>query len=577
MNILNLSQKIIGTLDKKKKNWFIKTVLLMLLTSISEFFTISLVTPFLYIISNPNFINENKSILLISNLLNLNDIFKLQILAGTLFLFVVVVSSFIKILNFRNYSYFSQNIGAQLSNMAFANILNQNYTYHIYKNSSETITAISNYTDKAVIFINSLLNIITALFSSFAIIVALLYLNFEFTSITIVFFTFSYLLLLKFTKNKLQLNSTVVASVVNKQVKIIQETTASIRDILIGRDQNYFINLFSVNEKERRYRLGQSQFLGGFPKYVLEALGISLIIIISLISFTRNVSNDINNTVPLVGAIALGCQRLLPILQLAYASLTNLRQDQVSVERLMKIVNLKNKNLNLSKNYILFKENITFQNVDFSYPNKKNFVIKDFNFKINKGDSIAVVGETGSGKSTLINILLGLIQPTKGKIFVDGNLINSGHNPKKIINISHVPQTINLSDLSIKQNIAYGIPEGEINLERVKECAKLAAIDDFINKLNYKYNHIIGEKGIKISGGQRQRIGIARALYKDASIIILDEATSALDKRTEELVLQSLKSYKKDLTIILITHKLSTIKFFDNVFEIKDGCLIVGK
>lgn len=576
MEIFYLVKGIIKTLSKEKKIWLGKTALLMCLSSILEFFTLTLVMPFLYLISNPTLTNKNEFIITISNFLNLTNIKSIQIVLGLIFLLCAIFSSLIKILNYRNYIYFSQSVGTNLSSLAFSNLINQNYSYHINKNSSESIAAISTFTDYSVTFIGNILQISTAIFSIIGILTALLLINFKFSLLTIIFFSISYFLLIRYTKKRISLNSKIAASVINNQVKLIQETTDSIRDILIGRHQTYFNNLFLKNEKEKRFRTGESQFLGGSPKYGVEALGIILLISITLISLYSTNTATINNTFPLVGAIALGSQRLLPVLQLAYSSLSSLRQDTEAVKRLLKIVMLKS-NRNITEDSIEYKEfnkSIIFKNVYYSYNQNSDFILKNFNFKIKKGESIAIIGETGSGKSTLINLLLGLIDPTKGEIYIDEHLSNNNKlSSRHTINVSHVPQSVYLTDSSIKENIAYGIPLKDIDMQLMKNCARLACIDGFINSLSDKYNHVIGEKGIKISGGQRQRLGIARALYKNSNILILDEATNALDQETENKVIDSIKSFKKDLTLIMVTHRLSTLESFDRSIEIKNGII----
>ena len=546
----------------------------MVITSAAEFLTISLLSPLIVILTNPLGNIDNKIIISIQEALNLSNEKNLQIYLAVIFLSLTILSGILKIFNLGNYFYFSQSIGKDLSETAFSNLLYQDYSYHINKNSSEAISAIINFSDKTVFYIKSILNILSSIILASGIIIALLFINFKFTLFTLIFLLITYSLLFVYTKKRISVNSKKMASITDLQIRILQEAVSSIKDIIIGRHQLYLINKFTYKEKEKRLADFECEFLGASPKFAVEAIGITIIISIALISFSStNNSSDIKNTLPLIGVITLGCQRLLPILQLGYASISSLRQDKEAVINLLRIVFLNKKNQGLSvssnkKNLKSLNKNILLKNISYQYNHDSDFIINNFNYEILKGDSIAITGKTGSGKSTLLNLILGLIQPKKGEIYMDGKLYNSPQISKSFLNISHVPQVINLNDTSIKENIAYGIPKDNIDNNLVRKCAEIALIDDFIESLNNKYDHIIGEKGIKISGGQRQRIGIARALYKKADILVLDEATNALDQKTEYRILKSLMSLDKKLTIIMVTHRLSILNFFDKVIKL---------
>ena len=226
------------------------------------------------------------------------------------------------------------------------------------------------------------------------------------------------------------------------------------------------------------------------------------------------------------------------------------------------------------KNNFKFTKTIEFKNVSFSYLKNNFYVLKNINFKIKKGDRIGIIGETGSGKSTFIDLMIGILKPDEGKIFLDNNELHKQVQKTDLLNsVAHIPQVIYLIDSSYAQNIAFGIDPKLIDMNLVIECAKLAKIHDFIESQGDKYNTKVGEKGIKISGGQRQRIGIARALYKKSNILILDEATSALDEETERKVLEGLFNYGKELTIIVISHRKSSLSFCDRIINIKNNSI----
>lgn len=257
---------------------------------------------------------------------------------------------------------------------------------------------------------------------------------------------------------------------------------------------------------------------------------------------------------------------------------SSLKSSSASVKSFLELLSQPNPiELGYSREYN-FRKKIKFENVSFTYDKNQKEVIKNVNFEIFKGEKIGIKGTTGSGKTTIIDLLMGLLAPTKGKIFIDDNDINSENNKSAMIfwkkSISHVPQNILLIDGSIEQNIALGIPVTKIDKKRVIKAAKKAEISNFIETLKYKFDTNVGEQGVKISGGQRQRISLARAFYRNSKILILDEATSALDEKTEKEVNLNLNFISDELTIIIIAHRLNTLKSCDRIFEFSNGRLI---
>ena len=296
-----------------------------------------------------------------------------------------------------------------------------------------------------------------------------------------------------------------------------------------------------------------------------------------LIVSSDNYSGQI---IPVLGVIALGLQKLLPMSQIIYSSWAIIRGSK---ESLLSVLKLLDQQTNFYKNYrsstsLCFKDKIVFDKVSFKYNDKNKFVLRNLSFSISKGDIIGLIGKTGSGKSTLIDLLMSLLTPTKGSIYIDNEPLNEEINFQRILEwrstIAHVPQNVFLSDGSISENIAFGVAKNEINIKKVVNSAERAQINDFIFSLPNKYETRVGERGTRLSGGQVQRIAIARALYKDASLLILDEATSALDSLTEEEVIKSIYNLNKEVTIIIIAHRNSTLRNCNKVIELNEGSLL---
>ena len=289
-------------------------------------------------------------------------------------------------------------------------------------------------------------------------------------------------------------------------------------------------------------------------------------------------SNGIS-TIPLLGTVALGAQRLLPAVQQIFSAWASINGKKSSILNVLEILD---KPLNISlykdKKALDFKKYIQLSKIKFKYSNQNANILENFNLKINKGERLGIIGSTGSGKSTLMDLIIGLLIAKDVSFLIDCSNLYNDKNQKKIkswmLNIAHVPQNIFLSDNSILENIAFGIPKEKININKVIESTRAAQLENFIEDLPYKFHTFVGERGVRLSGGQRQRIGIARAFYRDPKVLILDEATSALDINTEKLIMDEISLLRKDLTIIIIAHRHSTLLKCDRIIEIKKGEII---
>ena len=277
--------------------------------------------------------------------------------------------------------------------------------------------------------------------------------------------------------------------------------------------------------------------------------------------------------IPVLGTLALGAQRLLPILQQGYSALAIIRGSEASLRSVLNLLDqpLPAPAKGEPASRVTFERNLSLRNVGFRYRPETPRVLEGVDLTFQKGKRIGFIGATGSGKSTLLDIVMGLLQPTEGVVTVDGVALNVANQRSWQGLIAHVPQSIFLTDSSIAENIAFGVPKADIDLDRVREAAQQAQLTDVIETWPAKYDTMVGERGVRLSGGQRQRIGIARALYKRASVIIFDEATSALDNETERALMSAINALGSDLTILIIAHRLTTLKNCDLIVEIADG------
>ena len=301
-----------------------------------------------------------------------------------------------------------------------------------------------------------------------------------------------------------------------------------------------------------------------------------MVVIAALAYVLSQQVGGISSALPVLGLLALGAQRLLPSLQQLYVSWASIVGSQASIEDILKLLDqpLPEVQQELIPSQYSFQQDVRFDSVHFRYNNDGPWVLKGLNLVIKKGSRVGLVGSTGSGKSTTLDLLMGLLMPTEGNILIDGEPVSGKYLRDWQRSIAHVPQSIFLADTSLAENIAFGIPLDKIDLGRVKIAARQAQIADYIESRPEGYKTYVGERGIRLSGGQRQRIGIARALYRQASVLVLDEATSALDNTTEQLVLDAMGTLSSELTVVLIAHRLTTVRHCDVIIELEHGKVV---
>jgi len=387
-------------------------------------------------------------------------------------------------------------------------------------------------------------------------------------------FGFIYLIIAKQTKNKKIKNSHMIADASTKIIKSLKEGLGGIRDVLIDGSQHVYLKNYTQIDSSLRRAQANNQFTAYSPKYVMESLGMILIAVLASHLFFRDGGQY--NALPTLGILALGAQRLLPAMQQAYTAWSSIQGSFRSLEETLDLLDqpLPIYHLNSNKTVLDFKQKIELNNVGFKYADILTQVLSDVSLTINKGDRLGIIGSTGSGKSTLVDIIMGLLTPSSGEITVDKNSINCENIRAWQKHIAHVPQSIFLADASIAENIAFGVELKDIDWKRIRDSAEKAQLQDVISNLPDGYNTIVGEHGIRLSGGQRQRIGIARAFYKNVDVLVFDEATSALDDQTEDSVMRAINNLGQDITVIMIAHRLTTLKKCTKVIELSDGKII---
>lgn len=544
----------------------------MVCASFAEILSIGAVLPFLAVLTAPERIFQLPVVqpfLRAAGMTNASQLlFPLTITFGI----AALISGAMRLLLLWASTRLSFATGADLSISIYRRTLYQPYSVHVARNSSEVIDGISTKANGVIygIIVPSL-TLISSSIMLIAILMALLAVDPVIALAAFGGFGLIYVFIIKLTRKQHLINSECMASESTQVIKSLQEGLGGIRDVLIDGSQEAYCQIYRNADHSLRKAQGNNVFIGASPRFGIEALGMMLIAVLAYALACQ--PDGIAKAIPVLGALALGAQRLLPVLQMAYNSWSSIQGGQVSLRDTLDLLDqpLPDYVDQPPAKALLFREQINLNNLSFRYTEQTSWVLNNLDLTIPKGSRIGFIGITGSGKSTLLDIVMGLLAPTEGSIEIDKQSVTTGNNRAWQAHIAHVPQAIYLADSTIEENIAFGVPKGKIDLNRVKHAARQAQIADIIETWPKKYKTYVGERGIRLSGGQRQRIGIARALYKEADVIIFDEATSALDNETEEAVMQAIEGLCNDLTVLIIAHRLTTLKNCTQIVELADG------
>jgi ATP-binding cassette, subfamily B, bacterial PglK len=562
-------------MSPRRKHQFILLLVLMIVASLAEIISISSVIPFLGALTSPENFFVNPLAQPLISFLKIESANQLIVPLTIIFCLSAILSGSIRIILLMFTSRLSFATGADFGIEIYQRTLYQPYKVHVSRNSSEIINGISNKAN-AIIYsvILPALNLVSCSVLLLAILITLIYIDPIISFFTAFSFGSIYIFISKYTRNNKIKNSQVIAKQSTQIIKSLQEGLGGIRDVLIDGSQHVYCEIFRRANAPLRDAQANNQVVSQCPRFIMEALGMVLIAGLAFYLFKQ--TDGALKAIPILGVLALGAQKMLPIMQQSYQAWSSIQGSYASLEDTLALIEqpLSPDFFNKKMIKINFNRIIKFDKVSFRYHSDFHDVVKHLSLSIRKGDRLGVIGATGSGKSTMIDILMGLLEPTSGTLKVDGKAVTKKNVRGWQRRIAHVPQAIFLSDTTIAENIAFGIDKEDIDFDRVHDAAHKAQLQDVIDKLPNQYNTIVGERGIRLSGGQRQRIGIARALYKNADILVFDEATSALDNKTEESVMKSIEALGKEITVIMIAHRITTLKKCTKIIKLADGKIV---
>ena len=570
-SLTSLFQDLWSHISKRRKIQFLLLLILTIFASIAEVVSLGAILPFIGILTQPEQVFESPWLSEFISFFGIKSGQELVLPLTIAFGLAAIIAGSLRLLLLWLSIKLSNATGADLSIEVYERTLYQPFSVHLERSSSEIISGITQKVTAATGVLLAVTAVITSSLLFTSIMTTMLIVDPAVTIIAGLTFGAAYLVVVFFTSSRFELNSRSIATQQTQVVKALQEGLGAIRDVILDATQLVYTNIYRKAILFLMKANGENRFMNQAPRYAMESLGMVLIAIFVLALTNR--PGGITSALPLLGMLALGAQRLLPLMQQIYGNWSVVAGSHAALNDVVNLLNqpFPSNHYKEEPKPINIENSFALQNIQFRYNDDTPWVLDNISLEIKKGSRIGLIGATGSGKSTTLDLIMGLLEPSKGSLVVDNRIIDDSLIRSWRRTVAHVPQSIFLADSSIAENIAFGVLPDQIDMARVKKAASKAMISDFIESRKYNYNEIVGERGVRLSGGQRQRIGIARALYKKANIIIFDEATSALDNETEEIVMETIRNLGNDLTLIIVAHRLTTLKDCTKIIELQNG------
>ena len=573
--------KFIKILDRKDKIKFSFILFLVLFTLIIEVFSISSIFPLLIFLTNFENVEKYQILKDIINYFQISEQKELILYSVIFIVTTYIFKIFFNLFTVNYMYYFAYQLQKKITNRLFSYYLSRPLLFFMNTNSSKLIRNISiEITLFTQNYIMPVLNLFAETIIILGIISLLLLIEFKGAIIVSIILVLSVIFLVYLNKNKTAYWAKVRQEKENERVKILQQSLSIISELkILGRERKILTDFFKSSKLISNSAKVQAVLLE-FPRIFMEF--IAIISFCVLLLFLNYFSEFPELLLPTIGVFCAAAFRLLPMSNRFLTSIqrikfsipiTNfvIKEFETILKTSEKEMNLVNENEKMN-----FRNKITLKGVNYKYPDQESSILENLNLEIKKGEIIGIMGLSGSGKTTLLRILAGLINPKDGKILCDEKNINDDLKSWQNI-LGYVPQSTYLVDDSIKNNIAFAINPEVIDIQRIKSCAKIAQVHNFISDLPNQYETIVGENGIKLSGGQKQRIGVARALYHDPEIIIFDEATSSIDTETEDRFYDSINDLKSDKTVIIVSHRSKNLDICEKTYYLKNKNLIQDK
>ncbi len=573
--MFKLINNLFNLLSSNQRKRFYILQFLVIVMSVFEILGVASIIPFMALVGDMSQLEQNTFFAEIYMQSGVASESQFVFYIGLCVLGLLFISMIISIFTTWGLSMFANKIGTEIADRLYTYYLQKGWLFHASGSSAQLTKKIATETMRVTgAVLVPLMQMNSKVVLSLLMSLSIFFYDPKVALIGLSIFAISYFFLFKVVRNRLNKNGIAISEVNEERFRLMNEGFGGIKDLLLlGRDSD-FINRFNKSGKTLAYSQGTNAALAQAPRYFVELLAFgSMIVLILYLIASHN--GNLGMILPILSVYAIGIIKLLPAFQQIYSSIAIIKANIPAFESIQKdlydSLHKESKSLKLERNYLNPKHSISLENITFTYPNKEEPALNKLNMLIPSNSVIGIVGPSGSGKSTLIDILLCLIEPDNGHLKIDDEIINYQNRRSWQNTIGFVAQTIFLSEGTVAENVAFGIPEKQINLSQVQKVLELAHLKDFISTLDQGIHTKVGERGVQLSGGQRQRIGIARALYHNAEVLVFDEATSSLDGITEKMIMEAIHNFSGKKSVILIAHRLKTVKKCDKIFFINKG------
>lgn len=579
--MINMVKELFSLLTPQQLKKFYILQLLVVATAFMELISIASIAPFMALVGNLDLLEENGILAQAYSISGLSNPLDFLFYTGLFVLLTLILSTLVSMFTIWQLSLYASKVGSELADRLYSHYMQKNWLFHASNSSSYLIKQVSSEAPRVTDqIIQPLMTVISKSILAFVISISILIYSPVISISGVIVFSLAYVSIYKIVHKKLIFNGQKMSSIMTERFRLMNEGFGGIKDILLLNRHHDFVKRFEDSGRDYAYARGTNIAIGLVPRYLMELIAFGAMILLVLL-LIKSHNGDLSTVLPIISVFALAALKLLPALQQIYAGLSQMKGSAAAFEAIKYDLSksmledpVKNEPLSAKKSPILLNKQISMENITFTYPGKSIPALNSITITIKANSLVGLVGSSGSGKSTAIDILLGLLPADKGRLVIDNTVIDSKNKLDWQRKIGFVPQNIFLSEGSIAENVAFGLSKDKIDLSKVTKALELANLKDVINELPDGINTTVGERGIQLSGGQRQRIGIARALYYDAEVLVFDEATSALDGITEKYIMDAIHDLNSTKTIVLIAHRLKTVQQCDNIYLMEKGRVI---
>ena len=577
--MFNVIKQLFSLLSAKQVRQFYILQVLVVVMAFTELLGIASIAPFMALVGDISIIEKNSFLAELYQTSGLTDPMDFVFYIGLLVLVALTFSTIVSMFTIWKLSLYGASIGIEIADRLYAYYMREDWQFHASGSSAQLTKQVSTEAMRLTGgIIQPLMQMNAKVVLAVLISVSILIYNPIIAIVGLIIFALAYFLLYKLVRNKLVSNGKEISQVSTDRFRLMNEGFGGIKDVLLLNRSHDFIQRFEESGRVYARALGLNAGISQVPRYFMELIAFGTMIGLVLLLIKLHEGN-LGAVLPILAVYALAAFKLLPALQQIYSSVAQIKGNLAAFEAVKEDLQRSlNQNDATSTDTlpirIELKEKITLNNIEFNYPNKSRPAVDQVSMTIPANSVIGLVGSSGSGKSTLIDILLGLLTPQSGHLNIDDTRITLDNKRDWQNTLGFVPQSIFLSEGSIAENIAFGLPAEDINLEQVHKTLELAHLTELVDQLPDGVNTKVGERGVQLSGGQRQRIGIARALYNEADILVFDEATSALDGITEKIIMDAIHEFSGKKTIIMIAHRLKTVQKCDIIYLMAHGRIV---